>query len=151
MAVGDLPSVAAGSKLTQAATGTVNQVVQAWAERANAVAYSQTTRQAACDSELTSIGGVAANVPNPPAIGTATQTGATTATVAFTASTDNGGSAVTSYTSTSSPGGVTKNGASSPLAVTGLTTATPYTFKVYATNANGNSLQSAASNSITTA
>jgi chitodextrinase len=94
---------------------------------------------------------VAANVPNAPVIGTAAQTGATTANCVFTASTDNGGSAITSYTATSTPGNVTKNGAGPTLAVTGLTTATQYTFKVFATNANGNSLLSAASNQITTA
>lgn len=150
MAIGDLPSVAGGSSWWASAPGSVNQVTQFWAERANAVAYGQTTRQAACDGELV-LFGVAANVPNPPVIGTAVQTGATTANVLFTASTDNGGSAVTSYTSTSTPGNVTKNGAASPLAVTGLTTATQYTFKVFATNANGNSLLSPASNQITTA
>jgi len=149
VAVGDLPSLVGGSTWTQAAPGTVSQAIQFWAERANAVAYSQVTRQAACDGELLTLG-VAANVPNAPVIGTAAATGATTANCLFTASTDNGGATITSYTSTSTPGGVTKNGAASPLAVTGLTTATPYTFKVYATNANGNSLLSAASNQITT-
>ena len=45
--------------------------------------------------------------PNAPTIGTATATSATTATVAFTAPVNGGSTPITSYTATSSPGGVT--------------------------------------------
>jgi uncharacterized protein (TIGR02145 family) len=67
------------------------------------------------------------------------------ASVAFTAPTSNGGSAITGYTVTSSPGGFTASGASSPLTVTGLTNGIAYTFTVVATNALGDSVASTAS------
>jgi hypothetical protein len=83
-------------------------------------------------------------------VGTATKTGATTATLAFTAPADNGGTAITAYTVTSSPGGGSTVSTTSPLAVTGLTTGTGYTLKVKATNAKGTGADSASSNAITT-
>ena len=88
------------------------------------------------------------SVPAAPTIGTAAGSGATTATVEFTPSSDNG-STITSYTAVSSPGGLTGTGSTSPVTVTGLTTDTTYTFTVYATNAVGNGAASAASNSAT--
>jgi uncharacterized protein (TIGR02145 family) len=87
-------------------------------------------------------------VPGAPSIGTATK-GNTQATVAFTAPVNNGGSLITGYTVTSNPGNLTGTGSSSPITVTGLTNGTAYTFTVIATNANGNSLPSSASNSVT--
>ena len=92
-------------------------------------------------------------VPDAPTIGTATQTGSTTATVVFTAPANNGDATITSYTSTSSPGGVTNTlsqAGSGTISVTGLTAATSYTFTVTATNSIGTSVASSASNSITT-
>jgi hypothetical protein len=67
--------------------------------------------------------------------------------VAFTAPAT-GGSAITGYTVTSSPGGFTGTGASSPITVSGLTQGTSYTFTVVATNANGNGIASSSSNSV---
>ena len=87
--------------------------------------------------------------PGTPTIGTATATGATTATVAFTAPANLGAGTVT-YTATSSPGGLTGTGASSPVTVSGLTASTSYTFTVTAATPGGTSPASAASNSITT-
>ncbi len=87
-------------------------------------------------------------VPGAPIIGTATK-GNTQATVAFTAPVSNGGSSIIGYTVTSNPGNFTGTGSASPITVTGLTNGTAYTFTVIATNANGNSLPSAASNSVT--
>jgi len=92
-------------------------------------------------------------VPGAPTIGTATQTGPTTATVVYTAPASNGGTAITSYTATSSPSGGTgtlSQAGSGTITVTGLTASTSYTFTVTATNAVGTSPASAASNSITT-
>ena len=48
-----------------------------------------------------------ASKPGAPTIGTATATGASSATVSFTQPASNGGSVITSYTATSSPGGIT--------------------------------------------
>ena len=92
-------------------------------------------------------------VPNAPTVGTATATGATTATVAFTAPSYGGSTAITSYTATSSPGNITgtlSQAGSGTITVSGLSSSTSYTFTVTATNSNGTSVPSAASNSITT-
>jgi uncharacterized protein (TIGR02145 family) len=67
------------------------------------------------------------------------------ASVVFNAPASNGGSAITGYRVTSSPGSFTATGTSSPIVVTGLTNGTAYTFTVVATNAVGNSVPSAAS------
>jgi uncharacterized protein (TIGR02145 family) len=87
-------------------------------------------------------------VPNAPTNIVATA-GNAQASVAFTAPASNGGSAITGYTVTSTPGGFTATGASSPLTVTGLSNATSYTFTVIATNVVGNSVASAASTAVT--
>ena len=92
-------------------------------------------------------------VPNAPTIGTATATGSTTATITFTAPAFDGNSTITSYTATSSPGGITgtlSQAGSGTITVSGLTPSTSYTFTVTATNAIGTSDPSSASNSITT-
>jgi chitodextrinase len=92
----------------------------------------------------------AATAPGAPTIGTATA-GDSSASVAFTAPSSNGGSAITGYTVTASPGGATATGTASPITVPGLTNGTTYTFTVHATNSIGNSAESAASNGVTPA
>jgi uncharacterized repeat protein (TIGR02543 family) len=72
-----------------------------------------------------------------------------TATVTFSAPTNNGGSAITSYTVTASPGGETVTVTNSPATFTGLTIGQAYTFTVTATNAIGTSLSSTASLAVT--
>jgi hypothetical protein len=71
-------------------------------------------------------------------------------TVSWTAPADDGGSAVTGYAVTASPGGqtCTTTGATSCV-VSGLTNGTAYTFTVVATNEAGNSLPSEASAPVT--
>jgi hypothetical protein len=88
----------------------------------------------------------ATTVPQAPTIGTATG-GNAFATVTYTAGAT-GGKAVSVFTATSSPGSLTGTG-SSPITVSGLSNGTAYTFTVTATNANGTSAASAASNSVT--
>ncbi len=92
------------------------------------------------------------SVPGAPTIGTASVASSTSASVPFTAPASNGGTAITSYTATSSPGGVTgtlSQAGSGTITVSGLTTATAYTFTVTATNTVGTGAASAASNSVT--
>lgn len=60
------------------------------------------------------------------------------------------GTGIPTYTATSSPGGFTASGASSPLVITGLSNGTSYTFTVTATN-NFGSTTSAPSSAVTPA
>lgn len=85
-------------------------------------------------------------VPGAPTIGTAARSASGACTVSFTPPANNGGSAITGYTATSSPGGLTGTASSSPITVSGLTNGTSYTFTVTATNSNGTGPASASSN-----
>ena len=87
--------------------------------------------------------------PDAPTIGAvaAGATPSTQVTVAYTAATL--GAAASTFTATSTPSSLTGTG-SSPITVSGLSPSTSYTFTVKASNANGDSLASAASSSITT-
>ena len=69
--------------------------------------------------------------------------------MSFTAPVNDGGSTITSYTVTSSPGSLQATGSSSPITVTGLTNGTAYTFTVEATNSAGGSPTSTTSPSVT--
>lgn len=89
-------------------------------------------------------------VPDAPTIGTATA-GDAQASVAFTAPSNVGGSAISAYYAVSNPGQITASGASSPVTVTGLTNGTSYTFTVWALNTYGPSPYSAASGSVSPA
>lgn len=93
------------------------------------------------------------SAPGAPTSVTATTTGATTADVAFTTPASDGGASITSYTATSSPGGITgtiSQAGSGTIHMTGLTAGTAYTFTVKATNSAGTGTASSTSNSITT-
>ena len=78
----------------------------------------------------------AITVPGAPTINAITP-GDSQASIAFSAPASNGGSTITSYTATCSPGGIINNGTVSPLVVTGLTNGQPYTCFVAATNVAG--------------
>ena len=87
-----------------------------------------------------------ATPPAAPMIGTATA-GNGQITVLFTAPASTGGSAITSYKATC--GSQSVSGTASPITVTGLSNGTSYTCTVTASNAEGVSASSAASNSVT--
>jgi hypothetical protein len=96
----------------------------------------------------------ALKVPNAPTIGTASPVSTTSLSITFTAPSDVGGGAITSYIATAkrTSDGVlfSASGASSPITITGLT-AVPFTVTVVAVNAYGPSAASTASNSVTPA
>jgi hypothetical protein len=89
-----------------------------------------------------------ATVPDPPTAVSAVA-GNAQATVSFTAPLNDGATPIISYTVTSSPGGITATGSSSPIIVSGLTNEIAYTFTVVATNSVGNSSPSSPSAAIT--
>ena len=130
-------TISSGGALSFVTTGscTIN------ANQAGNAAYSA----AAQVSQTFAVNAVVAGVPS---IGTATA-GDTQATVSFTPPSNNGGAAITAYTVTSSPGGLTASGAGSPLTVLGLTNGMAYSFSVTATNSAGVSVSSSSSNSVT--
>jgi hypothetical protein len=71
------------------------------------------------------------------------------ATVSFSAPPGTGGSPITGYVVTSTPGGITAEGASSPIVVAGLDNGVTYSFTVRATNALGSSQESSPSRPVT--
>jgi hypothetical protein len=89
-----------------------------------------------------------ATVPDAPTAASATA-GNGQATVSFAPPVNNGGAAITSYTVTSNPGGLTGTGGASPIVVSGLTNGQAYTFTVRATNSVGLGAASAPTGSVT--
>ena len=91
----------------------------------------------------------AIGVPGAPTTPVATA-GNTSASLSF-GPTSTGGSSITSFTSTSSPGNIQASAAASPIVYPpgSLTNGQAYTFTVIANNAQGPSLPSLASNSVT--
>lgn len=97
-------------------------------------------------ASLKALGFAGAGKPLAPTIGTLTRTSASIS-VPFTAN-YNGGSPITGYTITSTPGNYTFTGTGSPITATGMTLGTSYTFTVRATNVYGDSPESISSDSI---
>jgi titin len=95
---------------------------------------------------------IPATAPGSPTAVAATG-GDASAAVMWTPPASNGGSAITGYTVTSAPGGITASAAGNVTSATvsGLTNGTGYTFTVTATNVAGTGLPSAPSNMVTPA
>jgi hypothetical protein len=92
------------------------------------------------------------SIPDAPTVGTATAIDSSTATISFTAPTNNGGATITSYSVISTPESVTatiNQAGSGTITISNLTPGSSYTFRVRATNSIGNSAYSSSSNSIT--
>lgn len=89
-------------------------------------------------------------VPGAPT-GVVASVGNASATIAWTAPANNGGSAITSYTVTANPSAlaVTVPATQTGINFTGLTNGTTYSFTVRATNATGSSAPSLPSNAVT--
>src|SRR5579871_781436 len=92
----------------------------------------------------------ALTVPGAPS-GVVASAGKASAIIAWTPPANNGGSAIASYTITANPGALTLTVPASQTGTnfTGLTNGTTYTFTVHATNATGNSAESAPSAAVT--
>ncbi len=91
------------------------------------------------------ISAVAIAVPGAPA-GVSAVAGNGSVTISFVPPEDNGGSPITGYIVTSSPGGITATGTGNTIVVTGLNNGTSYRFTVRAENSAGSSPESTPSN-----
>lgn len=142
--LGGLPTVytVTSSPGSYTATGSSSPVTVSGQQSATSYTYTVVANNnyGTASTSSASSAVTATTVPQAPTINSATP-GNTQASVAFTAGAT-GGSAITGFTVTSSPGSYTASGSSSPLIVTGLTNDTEYSFTVTATNANGISIAS---------
>ena len=133
---------------TGATTGTVTGLVNG-----SAYSFTVTAANALGTSPASSPSGSVTPMTIPQApTGVGAQAGNAEAIVTWIAPTNNGGSAITRYTVTASPGGrsATTTGAGAGAAtVSGLANNTSYTFSITASNAAGTSLGSSPSPAIT--
>ena len=132
-------------------TGTTSPLTVTGLQSGTAYTFGVTaTNGTGTSPAKTTTGITATSVPGAPGTPTATVTNTSTVSLAFTAGAT-GGKTITSYTATSSPSvSLTATGTSSPVSVSGVfNPATSYTFYLTAVNANGSSVTSSASNSVT--
>jgi alpha-tubulin suppressor-like RCC1 family protein len=142
-------AIPAGSSVTEVAAGDFHTcaVVKGGAQCWGLNTAGQLGNNSTTFNSLVPVTVIFPSVPGAPAIGSAAA-GVGSATVSFTPPASNGNSPITGYTATSAPGGITASATGSPITFTGLNPGATYTFTVTATNAVGNSLPSAASNSV---
>jgi hypothetical protein len=138
---GGTDSNAGSTSLTHVVTGLTNGTVYIFTVSATN-SFGTGAASVSSNSVLPNI----PTVPDAPTIGTALR-GDGQILVAFTAPTSAGSAVITSYTATC--GSVSGTGTASPVAVTNLVNGSAYTCTVVATNSVGNSVASAASNSVT--
>ena len=113
--------------------------------RVSATNIVGTSDDSTASSETSTLG-----VPGAPTI-TNAAAGARSAVITWTAPTSTGGSPITLYTITSTPGNITATSSTvTPTTVSGLSDNTSYTFVIKATNSAGDSLDSDPSSSIIT-
>lgn len=136
-----LPSGGAGSSGTY--TFTITDISQNTSYIFNATATNTVgTSSGVSSSQITtnSVPGVPTNVT--------AVSGDKQCIVSFINPTNIGGSPITKFTVTSSPGNIISTGNTTPITVRGLTNGTAYTFKVTATNELGEGPVSSSSNSV---
>ena len=139
---GGIGKVVDGSTLSTTLTGLTNGVAYTFTVTAtNAVG---TSTPSSPSNEVTPVG-----LPGPPTDVQAVA-GDEFAVVTWTAPASDGGTAITQYTVTSNPGGVTAivDGSQLTATLTGLTNGVTYTFTGTATNAVGTSAPSTATNAV---
>jgi uncharacterized repeat protein (TIGR02543 family) len=136
----------------QSATGTSSPITISGLTNGTSETFTVTaTNGIGTSAPSTASGSVTpATTPGAPSISGALVSGGA-ATIVFNAPSSNGGSAITSYTVISSPGGLTATGSTSPIVVPGLVTGTPYTITVVANNAMGAGTPSAPSSTLVSA
>jgi hypothetical protein len=98
---------------------------------------------------VSKVKGKVLDIPNPPTVGTATDSGnGGVVLITFTANSSGVGGPALSYIAKSSPSSITGTATTSPVTVSGLTNGTSYTFTVAGVNPTGTGEYSSASNSV---
>ena len=141
---GGVGRVLAISTITNQAGGMMNKYVPGSGVGASSVAVRRLKLYKATPKTTvpTSSTPISTSTVSDPPIITSVTAAYSTVTVFFTPPTNNGGTPITSYKVTSSPGNIVITGYSSPITITGLSNGVTYTFTMVATNSNGDSVVS---------